>query len=161
VTLIDFKAGFEDSSRGVVTGLDLLIVVVDPTQASLTLSRDISGMLEGLRAGKLPATAHLDDPELIAMAQRLYQESRLRETLFLLSKVPDEETERFLRQQLARDGIEPIGTLYEDPAIAHAWLHGSPVPSSQIDVLADALVSKMESVFDPSVGSAGSRQGTG
>ena len=31
VTLVDFKAGFEDSARGAITSLDWAIVVVDPT----------------------------------------------------------------------------------------------------------------------------------
>lgn len=35
VTLIDFKAGFEDSARGVMTSLDWAMVVVDPTVASV------------------------------------------------------------------------------------------------------------------------------
>jgi len=33
VTLVDFKAGFEDTARGAITSLDWAIVIVDPTLA--------------------------------------------------------------------------------------------------------------------------------
>ncbi|RLB42505.1 MAG: hypothetical protein DRH30_04720 [Deltaproteobacteria bacterium] len=108
VTLIDFKAGFEDSARGVVTGLDWLIVVVDPTQASLALAFDIEQMVEGVRTGQLPATRHLEDPDLVALANRLFQEARLQRALFVLSRIPDERTESFVKQKLAAHGIEAI-----------------------------------------------------
>jgi len=41
VTLIDFKAGFEDTARGVLTKLDYAIVVVDPTTASVEIAGDM------------------------------------------------------------------------------------------------------------------------
>jgi CO dehydrogenase maturation factor len=128
VTLIDFKAGFEDTARGVVTGLDWLIVVVDPTQASLALASDIKQVARGVQTGQLPATSHLEDPELIALANRLFEEARLQGVLFLLSRIPDERTESFVKRALTARDIEPIGTIYEDPAVAEAWLTGSALP---------------------------------
>jgi CO dehydrogenase nickel-insertion accessory protein CooC1 len=38
VTLVDFKAGFEDTARGVITGLDWAIVLVDPTVAAVEMA---------------------------------------------------------------------------------------------------------------------------
>ena len=45
VTLVDFKAGFEDSARGVLTGLDWAVVVVDPTTASLHMAVHLKRMV--------------------------------------------------------------------------------------------------------------------
>lgn len=101
VTLIDFKAGFEDSARGVITGLDWLIVVVDPTQASLALASDVRNMVEGVKGGQLPATSHLEDPELVALANQLFREARLRGVSVLLSRIPDEKTKAFVEDKLA------------------------------------------------------------
>jgi CO dehydrogenase maturation factor len=128
VTLIDFKAGFEDSARGVITGLDWLIVVVDPTQASLALASDVRNMVAGVQSGQQPATSHLEDPELVALANQLFREARVRGVSFLLSRVPDERTEVFVKDALATHEIEPIGTIYEDRNIAEAWLTGSSLP---------------------------------
>lgn len=150
VTLIDFKAGFEDSARGVVTGLDWLIVVVDPTQASLALASDIKQMVEGVRTGQLPATSHLEDPALVALANRLFQEARLQEALFVLSRIPNERTESFVRRKLAAHGIEPIGTLYEDPTIAEAWLTGSSLPFPPTGSDLEAIIGELEQVASAS-----------
>jgi CO dehydrogenase nickel-insertion accessory protein CooC1 len=146
VTLIDFKAGFEDSARGVVTGLDWLIVVVDPTQASLALASDIKQMVEGLRTGQLPATRHLEDLDLVALANRLFQEARLRGASFLLSRIVDERTESFVKDKLATSGIEPIGTIYEDSTIAEAWLTGSPLPFPPTRSGLDGIIRELEQV---------------
>ena len=146
VTLIDFKAGFEDSARGVVTGLDWLIVVVDPTQASLALASDIKQMVEGVRTGQLPATRHLDDPDLIALANRLYQEARLRGASYVLSRIRDERTESFVRRELATHAIKPIGTIYEDSAIANAWLTGAALPFPPTSSDLEGIISELEQV---------------
>ena len=146
VTVIDFKAGFEDSARGVITGLDWLIVVVDPTQASLALASDVRNMVEGVQSGQLPATSHLEDPELVALANRLFQEARVRGASFLLSRIPDERTECFVRDKLATHGIEPIGTIYEDPTIAEAWLTGSSLPFPPTRSGLDRIIRELERV---------------
>jgi CO dehydrogenase nickel-insertion accessory protein CooC1 len=146
VTLIDFKAGFEDSARGVVTGLDWLIVVVDPTQASLALASDVRNMVAGIQSGQLPATSHLEEPELVALANRLFREARVRGVSFLLSRIPDEKTEAFVKDELATHEIEPIGTIYEDPTIAEAWLTGSSLPFPPIRSGFDRVIRELEEV---------------
>ena len=150
VTLIDFKAGFEDSARGVVTGLDWLIVVVDPTQTSLALASDIEQMVEGLRTGQLPATSHLEDPAMVALANRLFREARLQGVFFLLSRIPDERTESFVRRELATHDIKPIGTIYEDPAIAEAWLTGSALPFPPTSSDFGGIIRELEQVASAS-----------
>lgn len=49
--LVDFKAGFEDSARGVLTGLDWAVVVVDPTTASLHMAIHMKQMVRKIRGG--------------------------------------------------------------------------------------------------------------
>jgi CO dehydrogenase nickel-insertion accessory protein CooC1 len=51
VTLVDFKAGFEDTARGVITGLDWAIVLVDPTIAAVETGSQL-WLKSGLSAGR-------------------------------------------------------------------------------------------------------------
>lgn len=141
VTLVDFKAGFEDSARGVVVSLDLALVVVDPTQASLALAVDMKGMVDKLRAGIPPATSHLGDPRLAALARQRFRDAALRDVLVVLNRVPDDETERFLREHLREHGLDPIACIHEDPAVRRAWLKGEPVLAQ-----ARGLVARLESL---------------
>lgn len=77
VTLVDFKAGFEDLARGVITGLDRAVVTVDPTSASIQLAANMKDKVAQMKAGRLPATAHLENPELIEMANRIFREAMI------------------------------------------------------------------------------------
>jgi CO dehydrogenase nickel-insertion accessory protein CooC1 len=144
VTLIDFKAGFEDSARGVVSGLDWVVVVVDPTQASLVLALHMKQMVRGIRAGQLPATRHLESPDLVALANRLFQEARLQGALFVLNRFPDEKTESFARRQLATSGIEPMGVIRDDPSISDAWLTGASINVSSTRADVQGIVEALE-----------------
>ncbi len=146
VTLVDFKAGFEDSARGVVTGLDWALVIVDPTQASLALASNMKQMVEGIRSGQLPATRHLESLELVGVANRLFQEARLQAALVVLNRIPDETTEMSLRRMLAGYGIEPIGVIHEDPSIGKAWLTGTSIDVSSCRSDIEAIVQELEKV---------------
>jgi CO dehydrogenase maturation factor len=127
VTLVDFKAGFEDSARGVITTLDWAIVIVDPTSASLQMAANMKELVDQIRAGRLPATAHLESPDLVAMANRVFKEATIRGVFFALSKIEDEATEAYLREQLAEKGIRPIGIIHRSPSISLSWLKGLPL----------------------------------
>lgn len=91
ITLVDFKAGFEDSARGAVTSLDWIVVIVDPTQAAIKMAVDMESMIREIKAGTPPATEHLELPELAELARRLFREARIKEVFFLLNNVEDEE----------------------------------------------------------------------
>jgi hypothetical protein len=65
ITLVDYKAGFEDSARGALTSLDWALTVVDPTVASVHLSVDLARMVRDMRGGIPPATRHLEDATLV------------------------------------------------------------------------------------------------
>lgn len=127
VTLIDFKAGFEDSARGAVTGLDWAFMVVDPTTASLKMAVSMRDMIQQIQQDELPATEHLENEGLVALAQRIFTEARIQDIFFILNRVPNEEIERYLRERLAEHGIEPLGVIHEDPTIPTAWLKGKPI----------------------------------
>lgn len=136
VTLIDFKAGFEDSARGAVTSVDWALVIVDPTTAAIQMAVDMRDVVDQIRTGGLPATKHLETPELVGWANRIYREATVKGVLVILNGVRDEDTERYVREKLAEEGIEPIGVIHEDPAIAMSWLKGRPleIESTKADV---------------------------
>lgn len=124
VTLIDFKAGFEDSARGVLTNLDWAIVVVDPTMASVEIAADMRAMINQIKADVLPATEHLESLELIALANKIFVEAKIKEVFCVMNRISDVETEEYLREKLAQKGIEPIASISDDPLIPAAWLKG-------------------------------------
>jgi CO dehydrogenase maturation factor len=144
VTVVDFKAGFEDSARGAVVSLDWVIVVVDPTQAAVKMAVDMQAMVRAIKAGTPPATQHLGLPELVALAQRLFHDAAIKGACFVLNNVADAETERYLRQRLAEKGIEPLGVIRRDPTITRAWLRGEAIASNAFAVDAGRLVAALE-----------------
>jgi CO dehydrogenase nickel-insertion accessory protein CooC1 len=143
VVLVDLKAGFEDTARGVITGLDWVLAVVDPTIAAIEAVSDLRRSLVQLRAGARPATAHHTDPELAGLAGRLFRDARVRGLLVVLNRVPDQDTERHLRHSLAERDVVPVAAIDRDETIARAWLHGKRLPThvatERIDVLVRAL----------------------
>jgi CO dehydrogenase maturation factor len=130
VTLVDLKAGMEDSARGVLTSLDWAIVVLDPTNASIQLAADMNQMVEHIRAGIPPATEHLQDPELVETARRVFREAKIKGVLCVLNQVRDDEMESYMRRQLEERGITPIGVIHEDTSIAMSWLAGTPLETT-------------------------------
>lgn len=127
VTLVDFKAGFEDSARGAITGLDWAIVVVDPTSASVEIAANMKEMVSQIKAGVLPATSHLESPELVEWANKIFTQASIKDVWFVLNRVQNTEVEEYMRQSLREKGIEPIGVIYEAPSVSLSWLKGEPI----------------------------------
>jgi CO dehydrogenase nickel-insertion accessory protein CooC1 len=144
VTIIDFKAGFEDTARGVITGIHWAVAVLDPTFASLEFAGHMQAMEMDLRAGKLPATSHLESVELVATANRLVREAPLRGILFVLNKVQDERMTSYLRDSLAGKGITPTAVLSSDVNIARAWLEGVAMEAGPASAEIDRFVIELE-----------------
>ena len=144
VTLLDFKAGFEDSARGVVTGLDWAILVVDPTGASVHMAANMKDMIDRLKAGEPPATAHMESPELAEIARRIFREARIKGVLLVLNKVDDQETESYLREKLAEGGMKPIGVVHRDRSISRSWLKGEPLEVPNLEREMDRIVDELE-----------------
>lgn len=144
VMLLDFKAGFEDSARGAITSLDWALVIVDPTVASVEMAAHMRDLVTQVQAGALPATRHLERPELIALANRLFREAPIKGVLCVLNRVREGEVEAYLRQKLAERGIQPIGTIPDDPAVSVAWLKGTPLAAAALADSAGSVVGALE-----------------
>jgi len=144
VTLVDFKAGFEDSARGVITSLDWAIVVVDPTNPAVELAVYMKRMVDRIKAGELPATKHLKSPELVELANRTFREAKIKDALFVLSKIPNRRTEKYLRKRLAERGLKPSGIIHEDPAIAVSWLRGTPLEVRKRKEDVERIIAQLE-----------------
>ncbi len=148
VTLVDFKAGFEDSARGAVTSLDWVIVIVDPTTAALQMAASMKDMVDQIQAGGLPATKHLETPELVEFANQMFRQATVKGVLVVLNRVQDEETEAYMREKLEEKGIEPIGVIPEDPSIAMAWLKGAPLEAKKTTKDVEAIVDALETAAE-------------
>jgi CO dehydrogenase nickel-insertion accessory protein CooC1 len=144
VTLIDFKAGFEDSARGAVTGLDWAMVIVDPTTAAMEMAVNMTEMVNRIKAGELPATRHLESPELVELANRLFTGARVKGVLVVLNKIRDGETERFMTARLAEQGIKPIGVIHEDPSIELSWLKGTSLDRTKLKGDTASIIEELE-----------------
>lgn len=144
VTLVDFKAGFEDTARGVLTGLDWAIVVVDPTSISVEMAANMKHMLEQIQADVLPATAHLKSPELIAWANKIFTQARIEDIWFILNRVQSVEEEDYLHERLREKGIEPIGVIHQDPSISRSWLKGTPIKANEALLEVQKILDKLE-----------------
>jgi CO dehydrogenase nickel-insertion accessory protein CooC1 len=144
ITLIDFKAGFEDSARGVITGLDWAIILVDATFAAIEMAVNMRDMVYQIKNGVLPATQHLETLDLVEMANRLFIESRIKGVLFLLNKIRNSDMENYMRTKLAERGIEPDGIIHEDQTIQISLLKGIALDArkAQTDIL--GLTTKLE-----------------
>jgi len=150
VFLADFKAGFEDSARGVILGLDWALVVVDPTTASLHMAVHLHRMVRKLRRGAEPATAHLEDPALVEEARRQFRESRVQGVAVILNRIPDTDTEVFLRERLGRmGGPRILGAFPEDRNIQRQWLRGEEVQSDTLESGVRSLTLSLEKLVAP------------
>jgi CO dehydrogenase maturation factor len=144
VTLVDFKAGIEDSARGVITSLDWAIVVVDPTNASIQMAADMRHMVDQIRTGVPPATDHLVDPKLVETANRVFREAKIRGVLYVLNRVKDKEMGSYMRRRLEEKQVEPIGMIHEDASIATAWLEGTPLDGTTTKKDAESIIRELE-----------------
>jgi CO dehydrogenase nickel-insertion accessory protein CooC1 len=144
VTLIDFKAGFEDSARGAVTSLDWVIVVVDPTVAAVEMVANMKDMVEQIKADVLPATAHLETDQLVFWANKIFTESNVQEVFCILNQVQDPEVEDYLREKLIQHGIEPIGAVYREDTISLSWLKGLPIEKTRANKEIGNVIAKFE-----------------
>lgn len=144
VTLVDFKAGFEDSARGVITSLDWAVVVIDPTSTAVELAVHLKRMVDRIKAGELPATKHLKSPELVELANRTFREAKIKDALFVLSKIPNRRTEKYLRKRLAERGLKPSGIIHEDPTIAVSWLRGTPLEVRKRKEEVERIIAELE-----------------
>lgn len=146
VTVVDFKAGFEDAARGALTTVDWALVVVDPTTAAVGMARHLAAMVDAIHQGVLPATRHLERPELVELANRLFTEARVRGVSSVLNRVGSPGTEAYLRRALEGSGATVRAVFPEDPGIAEQWLRGERLEAPHAAKAARTLVCELEGV---------------
>jgi CO dehydrogenase maturation factor len=144
VMLVDFKAGFEDIARGVITGLDWILAVVDPTRAAVEMVFQLRDTLMRVRSGASPATAHIKDPVLAKHARRLYREARVKGLFTILNRVAAKEIEGYLRRRLAESDISPVAMIPQHEEITAAWLRGGRLPARFGVEEAETVVRELE-----------------
>jgi CO dehydrogenase maturation factor len=144
ITLVDFKAGFEDTSRGVITSLDWIIVVVDPSNAAIQLAVHLKDMIEKIKSGHPPSIEHIEDPQLADLAKRLFREATIMGLHVVLNRIRDHEMEINVREKIQRHGLEIAGVIPEDPSITTHWLEGTPITSPERVKEAEKIVSALE-----------------
>ena len=125
VTLIDIKAGLEDSARGVITGMDWLITVVDPNTAAIQIAADIKNLVRQIQAGELPSTEHLESPELVEKAKKIFREARIKKSFVIMNRIKNKKIENYVKEKLNEKGISPIGVIHEDNSIPLSWIEGN------------------------------------
>jgi CO dehydrogenase nickel-insertion accessory protein CooC1 len=155
VMLVDCKAGYEDSARGLVTGLDWALVVVDPTTAGIQMAFTFCRMAEALRRGDLPATRHLEREEDVQQARDICRRSRLRGISVILNKIRDAATREYVETALRGRGITPIGVLPDEPLLSSAWLKGEPIILNSMQHEMSRIVGSLDQAMRPRTRKAG------
>lgn len=146
VTLLDFKAGFEDAARGAITTVDRALVTVDPTIASIRMARDLSAMVAAIRSGQAPATKHLESQDLVLTAERVFAGARVRGVNAVLSRTHSLRAEEQLRTALMNAGMSADAVFPDDRAIMEQWLRGERLRSLPLRASAQALVQQLERI---------------
>lgn len=118
VVIVDMEAGVEHFGRGVDTSIDRVLVVVEPSFESVELAAKVKGLADG--AGVQSSGAVLNKVSSNRMADRLADE-------------------------LAKRGINVIGTIYADREIFESCLDGRSLEAitvKGVKEIVDKLVSK-------------------
>jgi CO dehydrogenase maturation factor len=144
ITLVDFKAGFEDSARGAITSLDWVLVVVDPTNAAVQMAIHMKKMVNQIQIGRPPATNHLESQELVELAKKIFREAQVKDVMAILNRVRDAEMEGYLREKLSAGSIQLLGTISEDPSLTTAWLRGTPLDGIELIKETERIVTSLE-----------------
>jgi CO dehydrogenase maturation factor len=144
ITLVDFKAGFEDSARGAITSLDWVLVVVDPTNAAVQMAIHMKKMVNQIQIGRPPATNHLESQELVEHAKRIFREAQVKDVMAILNRVRDAEMESYLREKLSAGSIQLLGTISEDPSLTTSWLKGTSLDGTELMKEAERIVTSLE-----------------
>ena len=100
VAIVDLEAGVEHFGRGVETGVDCVLVVVDPSRDSLELAEKINEL-----AGQI----------------------QVADVWVVLNKVPSKDIAARLTDYLNKRDIRVIGAIPQDPEIFDSCLEGRPL----------------------------------
>ncbi len=116
IALVDMEAGVEHFGRGVETGIDGVLIVVDPSRDSLEIAERIQLLSSQLTIGDVWA---------------------------VLNKIPSEELIARLTADLNRRKVTVLAAIRHDPEIFASTLEGAPLAARsvkpEIDRILDSL----------------------
>lgn len=144
VTLVDLKAGLEDPARGVITGMDQAVVVVDANNSSVRIAADTKNMVDKIKEGRLPSTGHLEDPGLVKIANETFLNAKIKNVFVILNKISGKDVESYMKKELMKKNIEPSGTIYSDDSISLSWVKGESIEYSEKIPGLEKLIEKLE-----------------
>lgn len=144
VTLIDVVAGLEHFGRGVEMNVDGVVAVVDPTSTSLMLAEVAKRMVEEMKRGAEPATAHLESADDVEMAKKLAKSAKIKYLWVILNKIRSKKIESLMRERLKEYGIDPIGSIHEDLEILESSLGGASLRESGAKKDVKKIVDRLE-----------------
>ena len=116
VALVDMEAGIEHFGRGVETGVDSVLAVIEPSFDSLELAEKIG-----------------------ALAVEVGMES----AWGILNKITSEEIAWRLREELEGRGISVIGSIGYDPEVFQAGLEGRPMSCSKAEKDVEEILERL------------------
>ncbi|MGD9013429.1 MAG: hypothetical protein PVF62_13605 [Desulfobacterales bacterium] len=120
IAIVDMEAGVEHFGRGLDTGIDSVVLVVEPSYESLSLSEKIKDLATGMR----------------------------KSLWAVLNKIDSDSLGSKLEKELKNRDIETIGVISYDRGIFTAGLTGNPVRHVQsirkAEKILDRLLSKMK-----------------
>jgi len=146
VTLIDVTAGLEHFGRGVEVRADAIMSVVDPTATSFFLAKMAKDMVDDIKRGVPPFTAHMEDARDVEMARKIAREAKTRHAWTVMNKVTSAELESLMKKRLGEHGIEPIGSIRHDPEITTSCLESSAIRESGARRDLEEIVGQLESL---------------
>lgn len=100
VAIVDLEAGVEHFGRGVETGVDCVLVVVEPSVDSLEVAKKIKELANQIQIGDVWA---------------------------VLNKITSEEIAKRLTAYLNKESISVIGSIHHSPEIFESCLEGRPL----------------------------------
>lgn len=116
IAIVDLEAGVEHFGRGVETGVDCVVVVVEPSIDSLEVAERIS---------------------------ELSTQIEIADVWAVLNKITSEEIAAKLTDYLRKRDINVIGIIHQDPEIFESCLEGRPirggVAAADVDKILDFL----------------------
>ena len=117
IALVDMEAGIEHFGRGVDAQMDVIILVVEPSNESLSIAYKIKELAAGV--GK----------NLFAV----------------LNKVNSDELAKRLENSLGQKKIDVIGAIPNDPEVFEAGLDGRPIGACQSTLVVKRIFQKLSS----------------
>lgn len=117
ITLIDVEAGIEHFGRGIEQGMDIILIIVDPTYESILIADTVN---------------------------KLCRELDIEHCWAILNKIESDEIQSTLTEGIQKIGIALLGRVRYDINIFNAALHRRPFGSCEAENDISGLMEKLE-----------------